>query len=136
MALIAADDSQRGPCRERGTWRREPLSAPAAAESASGAKGARMTSEDYHEPLTELGDATRDMHRVLVSLMEELEAVEWHNQRVDACRDPVLRSILAHNRDEEKVHAAMLLEGIRRADGSFDRELRESLFTAKALTQD
>jgi len=87
-----------------------------------------MANEGYHEPVSELSDETRDMHRAIVSLMEELEAVDWYNQRVDACTDPELAKILAHNRDEEKEHAAMVLEWIRRHDPQFDRELRESLF--------
>ena len=69
------------------------------------------------------------MHRAIVSLMEELEAVDWYNQRVDACKNPELKKILAHNRDEEKEHAAMTLEWIRRQDPTFDKELKEALFT-------
>ena len=86
-------------------------------------------SEGYHEPIEELSDDTRDMHRALVSLMEELEAVDWYHQRVDACKDDTLREILAHNRDEEKEHAAMVLEWIRRRDPKFDKYLKEFLFT-------
>lgn len=88
-----------------------------------------MSNEGYHEPVGELTAATRDMHRAITSLMEELEAVDWYNQRVDACADPELRRILEHNRDEEKEHAAMVLEWIRRRDPALDRELRETLFT-------
>jgi len=88
-----------------------------------------MSNEGYHEPVGELTAATRDMHRAITSLMEELEAVDWYNQRVDACEDPELRRILEHNRDEEKEHAAMVLEWIRRRDPALDRELRETLFT-------
>ena len=66
--------------------------------------------------------------RAIISLMEELEAVDWYNQRVDACTDPELRTILAHNRDEEIEHAAMTLEWIRRRNAVFDKELREVLF--------
>jgi ferritin-like protein len=95
-----------------------------------------MANEGYHEPVEELTDASRDMHRAIVSLMEELEAVDWYNQRVDACRDDALRGILAHNRDEEKEHAAMLLEWIRRKDGAFDKELADYLFTEKPLAHD
>jgi hypothetical protein len=58
-----------------------------------------MAHEGYHESTDELSDATRDMHRAIVSLMEELDAEDWYNQRVDACKDPALRAILAHNRD-------------------------------------
>ncbi|HQS58627.1 MAG: ferritin [Gallionellales bacterium 35-53-114] len=88
-----------------------------------------MSNEGYHEPVEQLSTKTRDMHRAIVSLMEELEAVDWYNQRVDACSDPDLKAILAHNRDEEKEHAAMVLEWIRRSDPSFDKELRDYLFT-------
>lgn len=88
-----------------------------------------MANEGYHEPVEELSKETRDMHRAIISLMEELEAVDWYNQRVDACHDEELKSILAHNRDEEKEHAAMVLEWIRRRDPTFDAELKESLFS-------
>lgn len=88
-----------------------------------------MSNEGYHEPVAELTDATRDFHRAIVSLMEELEAVDWYNQRVDACKDGDLAAILAHNRDEEVEHAAMTLEWIRRNNRVFDKYLREFLFT-------
>ncbi len=88
-----------------------------------------MSNEGYHEPIEELSDETRDFHRAIVSLMEELEAVDWYNQRVDACKDPELKAILAHNRDEEKEHAAMVLEWLRRRDSRLDKELRDYLFT-------
>jgi len=95
-----------------------------------------MANEGYHEPVEELKAETRDMHRAIVSLMEELEAVDWYNQRMDACADDELRAILKHNRDEEKEHAAMVLEWIRRRDPAFDRELRDWLFTGKPLSHD
>lgn len=88
-----------------------------------------MASEGYHEPVGELSDETRDMHRAIVSLMEELEAIDWYQQRADACKDPELAEILAHNRDEEKEHAAMVLEWIRRRDPKLDEELKDYLFT-------
>ena len=93
-----------------------------------------MANECYHEPIDELSNETRDMHRAITSLMEELEAVDWYNQRVDACKDPELKSILEHNRDEEKEHAAMVLEWIRRRDSYLDKELKEFLFTDKPIT--
>lgn len=95
-----------------------------------------MANEGYHEPITDLRSETKDMHRAIVSLMEELEAVDWYNQRVDACQDKELAGILQHNADEEKEHAAMLLEWIRRRDPVFDKELRDFLFTDKPLTHD
>ena len=92
-----------------------------------------MANEGYHEPIEELSAETRDMHRAITSLMEELEAVDWYNQRVDACQDKDLKAILAHNRDEEKEHAAMVLEWIRRKDTTFEKELRNFLFTDKPI---
>ena len=92
-----------------------------------------MANESYHEPIEELSNETRDMHRAITSLMEELEAVDWYNQRVDACKDPELKEILEHNRDEEKEHAAMVLEWIRRRDSVLDKELKDYLFTDKKI---
>ena len=89
-----------------------------------------------HEPIEELSDETRDMHRAITSLMEELEAVDWYNQRVDACKDPELKRILEHNRDEEKEHAAMVLEWIRRQDATMDKELKDFLFTDKPIAHE
>ena len=92
-----------------------------------------MANEGYHEAREDLSAETMDMHRAITSLMEELEAVDWYNQRVDACNDEELKAILAHNRDEEKEHAAMVLEWIRRQDPTFDKELRDFLFTDKPI---
>jgi ferritin-like protein len=100
------------------------------------AKEMSMANEGYHEPVEELSEETRDMHRAIVSLMEELEAVDWYNQRVDACKDKELAAILAHNRDEEKEHAAMVLEWIRRRDPRFDKELKDYLFTAEEIAHE
>jgi len=94
-----------------------------------------MSNEGYHEEIADLSDETRDMHRAIQSLMEELEAVDWYNQRADACTDPGLKAILDHNRDEEKEHAAMLLEWIRRQDATFSKELKDYLFTDKPITK-
>ena len=95
-----------------------------------------MSSESYHEPVEELSEATRDMHRAIESLMEELEAVDWYNQRVDACKDKELAAILAHNRDEEIEHAAMVLEWLRRNNKVFDEQLRRFLFKDDDITHD
>jgi ferritin-like protein len=103
------------------------------ADSTDSSGDRSMANEGYHEPIDELSDETRDMHRAIISLMEELEAVDWYNQRVDACKDDDLRAILAHNRDEEKEHAAMVLEWIRRKDPKFDDELKDYLFTSKPI---
>jgi len=94
-----------------------------------------MAAEGYHEPYEQLTAKTRDLHRAYRSLMEELEAADWYQQRVDACQDDELRAILGHNRDEEKEHAAMILEWIRRQDTKFDQHLRTYLFTETSITQ-
>ena len=88
-----------------------------------------MTSEGYHEPIELLDDDVMDRHRAIRSIMEELEAVDWYDQRVKATKDPELAAILAHNRDEEKEHAAMTLEWLRRRDPKLDEHLRTYLFT-------
>jgi len=93
-----------------------------------------MASEGYHEPVELLSPRTRDHHRAIVSLMEELEAVDWYDQRVNATDDPALAEVLAHNRDEEKEHAAMTLEWLRRRDPSLDEHLRTYLFTEGSIT--
>jgi ferritin-like protein len=95
-----------------------------------------MANEGYHEAIDELSDETRDMHRAIISLIEELEAVDWYNQRVDACANKELAAILAHNRDEEKEHAAMVLEWIRRKDPRFDKELKDYLFSSDPIAHD
>ncbi len=82
-------------------------------------------SQGWHEREELLSARTKDLHRALVSLQEELEAIDWYQQRVDATEDPELREILAHNRDEEKEHASMVLEWIRRHDVAFARMLKE-----------
>jgi ferritin-like protein len=90
----------------------------------------------YQEDTSKLSDGVRDMHRAIESLKEELEAVDWYNQRVDVCTDKELRAILAHNRDEEKEHAAMILEWIRRTDPTFSKELKDYLFTDKPIAHE
>jgi ferritin-like protein len=91
------------------------------------------SSTTLHEPAEALEKDTIDRHRAIVSLMEELEAVDWYDQRIDAATDDELRAILVHNRDEEKEHAAMVLEWLRRRDAALDAHLREYLFTSKNL---
>jgi len=90
----------------------------------------------YQESVEQLSNEARDMHRAIASLVEELEAVDWYNQRVDVCTDPELKAILAHNRDEEKEHAAMVLEWIRRKDSRLDHELRDYLFTDQPIAHE
>jgi ferritin-like protein len=88
---------------------------------------------EYHEPVEELDDRVRDMHRALVSLTEELEAADWYAQRIARATDPDLRRILAHNMNEEMEHAAMLIEWLRRVSPEWDGRLRKVLFTSAPL---
>lgn len=81
-----------------------------------------------HEERGQTSENTLNMKRAIDSLREELEAVDWYNQRADACTDENLKKILIHNANEEKEHAAMLLEWIRQNDDAFSKELKEYLF--------
>lgn len=89
----------------------------------------------YHEPATELSTATRDLHRAMASLIEEIEAIDWYQQRIDVSPDVALKEILQHNLDEEVEHAAMALEWLRRRMPQFDAALRTYLFTAAPVTE-
>ena len=92
-------------------------------------------SAGLHEPEARLTADTIDRHRALTSIQEELEAVDWYAQRVDATGDAELAGVLAHNRDEEKEHAAMTLEWLRRRDPVLDRHLRTYLFTTESILE-
>ena len=92
-------------------------------------------STDLHERPETLSDAVIDLHRALVSLQEELEAVDWYHQRSVSTSNPELAAILAHHRDEEKEHAVMLLEWIRRHDPKFDEHMHTYLFTEESITE-
>jgi len=94
-----------------------------------------MASEGLHEPAELLDETTIDRHRAFASLIEELEAADWYDQRVRATQDSSLADILAHNRDEEKEHAAMTLEWLRRRDPALDGHLRTYLFTSEPVTE-
>ncbi len=92
-------------------------------------------SAGLHEPEDALSPQTIDRHRAITSIQEELEAVDWYDQRVNATDDPELAAVLAHNRDEEKEHAAMTLEWLRRHDPVLDQHLRTYLFTTEPVTE-
>jgi hypothetical protein len=87
-----------------------------------------MSSEGLHIPREKLSALTLKMHYAISSLIEELEAVDWYRQRADDTDDAELKAIFLHNAGEEIEHASMALEWIRRADGEFDKNLREYLF--------
>jgi uncharacterized protein len=94
------------------------------------------TSEGLHENEGLLDAAVVDRHRAIASIGEELEAVDWYDQRAEATDNPELAEVLGHNRDEEKEHAAMTLEWLRRHDPAFDRHLRTYLFTDRPIVEE
>ena len=94
-----------------------------------------MGSETLHEPIESLSEKTRNLHRGIVSLIEELEAIDWYQQRAEACTDEALKAVLIHNRNEEIEHAAMTLEWIRRNDDTFATTLKTILFTQAEITE-
>jgi uncharacterized protein len=94
-----------------------------------------QASTTLHEPADRLKTGTIDFHRAMVSLMEELEAIDWYRQRAEACTDPQLRAILEHNMNEEIEHASMALEWIRRNTPKFDEALKTYLFTTGEITK-
>jgi ferritin-like protein len=94
-----------------------------------------MGSESYHEPLELLSERTRNLHRAIVSLIEELEAVDWYGQRAEAASDPELKAVLLHHRREEIEHACMNLEWLVRNDPEFAENARTYLFTQGPITE-
>ncbi len=90
-----------------------------------------MTGPHYEESSKDLTEETLDLHRAWMSIKEELEAMDWYQQRIDATDDMQLKAILIHNRDEEKEHASMLLEWVRRNDEVFEKEMKNFLFTGE-----
>jgi ferritin-like protein len=93
------------------------------------------SSTQLHEPADLLRPETIDRHRALVSLIEELDAVDWYQQRIEATGDAELAALLAHNRDEEHEHAAMTLEWLRRKDPNLDTMLRRYLFRDEPILE-
>jgi len=93
-----------------------------------------MGHETYHEPVELLSEATRNVHRAIVSLIEELEAIDWYQQRAEACSDPELKAVLLHNKDEEIEHAMMNLEWLRRNSPAFDENIRTYLVKAGPIS--
>lgn len=93
------------------------------------------SSGSLHENEQSLNPEIIDRHRAIVSIMEELEAIDWYDQRVAAATDAELKELLAHNRDEEKEHASMVLEWLRRRDPKLNEHLRTYLFTEGSLLE-
>jgi ferritin-like protein len=93
-----------------------------------------MSSTTYHEPSELLSEHSKDLHRAIVSLMEELEAIDWYQQRAEATQDLALRAVLEHNQEEETEHAMMVLEWLRRASPVFDAHIRTYLMKEGPIT--
>ncbi|MCF7875750.1 ferritin-like domain-containing protein [Candidatus Bipolaricaulota bacterium] len=89
----------------------------------------------YHEPVEDLDQDDRDIVRALMSLKEEVEAVNWYQQRASATDDAELEEVLAHNRDEEIEHAVMAVEWLRRNMPAWEEELNTYLFTEEPIAQ-
>ena len=94
-----------------------------------------MSSESYHEATELLSEAARDQHRAIVSLREELDAVDWYAQRAEATTNEELRAILLHNRREEIEHAMMVLEWIRRSDATFAENIQTYIGSSGPITE-
>jgi ferritin-like protein len=94
-----------------------------------------MSSESYHEPIELLSEKTKNLHRANVSLREELEAIDWYQQRADACSDEELRAVLLHNKNEEIEHAMMTLEWLRRNDSAFAANIATYLNAQGPITE-
>ncbi|MEO7037315.1 MAG: ferritin-like domain-containing protein [Polyangiaceae bacterium] len=94
-----------------------------------------MSSDTYHEPLELLSEDTKNTHRAIVSLMEELEAIDWYQQRAEACSDPELASVLTHNKNEEVEHAMMTLEWLRRTNPVFASNIDTYLKSSGPITE-
>jgi len=91
--------------------------------------------KDYHEPHNKLSKEAKDFSRALVSMIEEVEAVNWYHQRMDVTTNQQLKKILKHNRNEEMEHASMLMEWLRRNMEGWDEQLKKYLFTDKDITK-
>ena len=94
-----------------------------------------MSSDTYHEPLELLSEDTKNTHRAIVSLMEELEAIDWYQQRAEACSDPELASVLTHNKNEEVEHAMMTLEWLRRKSSVFAENIETYIGSSGPITE-
>ena len=88
-----------------------------------------------YETENNLDEKTRDMSRARQSLIEEMQAIMFYDDRFDATRDSALKNVIKHNRDDEKEHFSLLLEYLRRNDPELDRELKEILFSKKELKE-
>ncbi len=86
-----------------------------------------------YEDIDHISKKVADLSRARQSLIEEFEAIMFYDERVSATEDPTLKEVLSHNRDDEKEHAALLIEWLRRNDPEFEKEVKEKLFSTKQL---
>ncbi len=94
-----------------------------------------MSSESYHEPIELLSEDIKNTHRAIISLKEELEAIDWYGQRAEACSDDELRSVLTHNKNEEVEHAMMTLEWLRRTSPVFSTNIDTYIKSSGPITE-
>src|SRR5690348_2198726 len=93
------------------------------------------TSAEWHEDYSQMSEEARNFSRAIKSVQEELEAVDWYNQRAEATTDKQLRKIIEHNRDEEIEHAIMSLEWLRRNNAKFNEHMKTYLFTSADILE-
>jgi ferritin-like protein len=94
-----------------------------------------MSSEGLHAPRERLSRETLSLHHAIISVIEELHAVDWYRQRADDCEDGALRDILLHNMREEMEHACMALEWMRRNNADWAEYMQTYLFTEASITE-
>jgi hypothetical protein len=79
----------------------------------------------FFEPLEKMDPKHVDLERARKSLREELEAIDFYQERIDATEDDSLKKLLVHNMNEEKEHAAMLIEWLRKNDAIQNKAFEE-----------
>ncbi|MEO5590096.1 MAG: hypothetical protein ABIS03_10960 [Gemmatimonadaceae bacterium] len=88
-----------------------------------------MPTEQYHEPADELSQKTRTLARMLTSLIEEAEAINWYEQRISLEKDKAARGIMENAQKEEFKHFGMDLEFVLRQKPDFRKTLKGILFS-------
>ena len=94
-----------------------------------------MGFDQYHEPPEELSEATRTYVRIIQSLIEEAEAIDWYVQRLAVEKDEEARTVLAHAQKEEFIHFGMDLEFLLRRTPVWRNIMRNILFKPESLTE-
>ena len=87
-----------------------------------------MGFDQYHEPAEELSDEVRTFARMMVSLIEEAEAIDWYEQRISVEKDASARAIMQNAQEEEFKHFGMDLEFLLRHKPKWRASLKAILF--------